>query len=232
VFILWFLLVLLHGAAATSAWDAARIIGTTTIAAAYAAIVTMCFTWLKNGKPDVSMTLTAHWRPRCQHGGLRYVDASALRFGSCGIVVVHAVEFIDQRSGWTIRWAPSPYTACAAPTAPFWSASSTLERGLFYAAEPIFGVQALGVFSDMAWWPYQEHWFLLIKTTSVCAYRQEEIDGLDISGSIREQLADFMFDGMPDIVPRDRLPVTAPRRRQSVPVFVDIQAANPMPRCR
>lgn len=57
VFILWFGWYGFNGAACTSVEQLAQVFGTTTISAGFATVTTMMFTWLKNGKPDVSMTL-------------------------------------------------------------------------------------------------------------------------------------------------------------------------------
>lgn len=57
VFILWFGWYGFNGAAATSGWQLATIFATTTVSPALAAFTVMVFTWLRYGKPDVSMTL-------------------------------------------------------------------------------------------------------------------------------------------------------------------------------
>ena len=59
VFILWLGWYGFNGAAATSVEQLASIFVTTTIAPAVATVVCMIFTWIKYGKPDVSMCLNA-----------------------------------------------------------------------------------------------------------------------------------------------------------------------------
>ncbi len=59
VFILWLGWYGFNGAAATSLEQLASIFVTTTIAPAIATVVCMIFTWIKYGKPDVSMCLNA-----------------------------------------------------------------------------------------------------------------------------------------------------------------------------
>ena len=59
VFILWFGWYGFNGAAATSVEQLASIFLTTTVAPAVATVVCMIFTWIKFGKPDVSMCLNA-----------------------------------------------------------------------------------------------------------------------------------------------------------------------------
>ena len=56
-FILWFGWYGFNGAACTDLQSLGRVFMTTTVAAAFATVATMLFTWIKNGKPDVSMTL-------------------------------------------------------------------------------------------------------------------------------------------------------------------------------
>ena len=58
-FILWFGWYGFNGAACTSGSQLASVLLTTTVAPAVATVVCMIFTWLKYGKPDVSMCLNA-----------------------------------------------------------------------------------------------------------------------------------------------------------------------------
>ena len=58
-FILWFGWYGFNGAAATNGPQLASILATTTIAPAIATVTCMIFTWIKYGKPDVSMCLNA-----------------------------------------------------------------------------------------------------------------------------------------------------------------------------
>ena len=59
VFILWLGWYGFNGAAATTPSELASIFLTTTVAPSVATVTTMIFTWIKNGKPDVSMCLNA-----------------------------------------------------------------------------------------------------------------------------------------------------------------------------
>ena len=59
VFILWLGWYGFNGAAATSVGQLGSIFLTTTVAPAVATVVCMIFTWIKYGKPDVSMCLNA-----------------------------------------------------------------------------------------------------------------------------------------------------------------------------
>ena len=58
-FILWFCWYGFNGAAASDPAQMAWILGNTTIAPAVATVSCMIFTWVKSGKPDVSMCLNA-----------------------------------------------------------------------------------------------------------------------------------------------------------------------------
>ena len=58
VFILWFGWYGFNGAAATDTMQLSQIFATTTVAPAVATVSAMIFTWIRNGKPDVSMSLT------------------------------------------------------------------------------------------------------------------------------------------------------------------------------
>ena len=57
VFILWFGWYGFNGAAATDTMQLSQIFATTTVAPAVATVSAMIFTWIRNGKPDVSMSL-------------------------------------------------------------------------------------------------------------------------------------------------------------------------------
>ncbi|MBQ3848676.1 MAG: ammonium transporter, partial [Clostridia bacterium] len=98
VFILWLGWYGFNGAAATSPSELSLIFLTTTVAPSVATVTTMIFTWIKNGKPDVSMCLNASL------AGLVAVTAGCDAFdwiGSAvvglvaGILVVAAVEVLD-----------------------------------------------------------------------------------------------------------------------------------------
>lgn len=98
VFILWFGWYGFNGAAADNADHLGQIFLATTIAPAVATCTTMILTWLKNGKPDVSMSLNGSL------AGLVAVTApcadvdaigSAIIGLVSGILIVVAVEFID-----------------------------------------------------------------------------------------------------------------------------------------
>ncbi len=88
VFILWLGWYGFNGAAATSVSELASIFLTTTIAPSVATVTTMIYTWIKNGKPDVSMCLNASL------AGLVGVTAGCDAFDAIGATVVGIVSGI------------------------------------------------------------------------------------------------------------------------------------------
>ena len=88
VFILWLGWYGFNGAAATTPSELATIFLTTTIAPSVATCVTMIYTWIKNGKPDVSMCLNASL------AGLVGVTAGCNAFDGIGAAVVGVVSGI------------------------------------------------------------------------------------------------------------------------------------------
>ena len=98
VFILWLGWYGFNGAAAQSINELASIFLTTTIAPAVATVVTMIFTWIKNGKPDVSMCLNASLAGLVGiTAGCDAMDAigAAVVGVVSGILVVVVVEVLD-----------------------------------------------------------------------------------------------------------------------------------------
>ena len=100
VFILWLGWYGFNGAAATSVAQLASITLTTTVAPAIATVVCMIFTWVKYGKPDVSMCLNASL------AGLVAITAGCdvtdclgaiIIGGISGLLVVFGVWFLDYK---------------------------------------------------------------------------------------------------------------------------------------
>ena len=85
VFILWFAWYGFNAAAASDVTEMAQILGTTTIAPAVATVTCMLFTWIKNGKPDVSMCLNASL------GGLVGITAGCASVDAVGAIVIGVV---------------------------------------------------------------------------------------------------------------------------------------------
>ena len=187
VFILWFGWYGFNGAAATSVEALASIFLTTTMAPAVATCVTMIFTWVKNGKPDVSMSLNASLAGLVAiTAGCASVDAlgSIIIGAVSGILVVVAVEFLDLK-----LHIDDPVGAVGVHFAN--GVGGTLAVGLFAIDGGLFyggglhllGVQALGVVSIMAWTAATMiPVFKLIKASvGLRVDRDEELAGLDSS---------------------------------------------------
>ena len=187
VFILWFGWYGFNGAAATSVEALASIFLTTTMAPAVATCVTMIFTWVKNGKPDVSMSLNASLAGLVAiTAGCASVDAlgSIIIGAVSGILVVVAVEFLDLK-----LHIDDPVGAVGVHFANgVWGTLAVglfaIDGGLFYGGGlHLLGVQALGVVSIMAWTAATMiPVFKLIKASvGLRVDRDEELAGLDSS---------------------------------------------------
>lgn len=198
-FILWFAWYGFNGAAATSVPQLARILVCTTIAPAVATVVTMIFTWVRNGKPDVSMCLNASL------AGLVAVTASCScvdALGSTiigivsGILIVVAVEVVDLK-----LHIDDPVGAVAVHCANgIWGTLAvglfSTETGLFYTGSfTQLGVQALGVLTVGAWtavWMTLV-FFVLKHTIGLRASAEEETRGLDVTEhGLDSAYADFL----------------------------------------
>ena len=187
-FILWFGWYGFNGAACTQLLGVgglAAVFTTTTIAPAVACVTTMIFTWIKNGKPDVSMTLNASLAglvaitPTC--ATVDALGATIIGIVS-GIIVVVVVEFLDMK-----LHIDDPVGAVAVHLANgIWG---TLSDGLFNVEEGVFygggfhhlGVQFVGEASILVWTTVcMLITFTLIKKLhGLRASREEEIVGLD-----------------------------------------------------
>ena len=100
VFILWLGWYGFNGAAATSVAELGSIFVTTTIAPAIATVVCMIFTWIKYGKPDVSMCLNASLAGLVAiTAGCDVTDAfgAIIIGGVAGVLVVFGVWLLDYK---------------------------------------------------------------------------------------------------------------------------------------
>ena len=171
---------------------AAKVFITTNLAACAAAITTMFFTWIRYGKPDVSMTLNGVL------GGLVAITApcdlvtpfASIIIGVVGaILMCLAIPFIDTKlkvddpvgaisvHGICGLWGTIAVGLFASDT----SAGAEL-LGLFYGGGlKALGVQALGAVSLIAWAAIVGSiLFVVLKKAGLLrAKPQEEIEGLD-----------------------------------------------------
>lgn len=202
VFILWLGWYGFNGAAATSIAQLGSIFLTTTIAPAIATVVCMIFTWLKYGKPDVSMCLNASL------AGLVAITAScdvtdalgAIIIGAvAGLLVVFGVWLLDYKlhiddpvgavavhclNGIWGTLAVGLFATSSAPGYSITDAAGKQLTGLFYGGGfKLLGLQLAGFASVAAWTAVTiTLTFLAIKATiGIRASREEEIEGLDVT---------------------------------------------------
>jgi Amt family ammonium transporter len=213
-FILWFGWYGFNGAAAENISQLGSIFLTTTMAPAAAAISTMTYTWLKNGKPDVSMSLNGALGGLVGiTAGCSNVDAlGALIIGAvAGILVVVGVEFIDLKlhvddpvgavavHGVNGVWGTLAVGLFAKPISAGEDVISDV-AGLFYGGGGNqLGVQALGVVTIAAWTfaTMALLFFAVKKLHGLRASEEDEIIGLDFTEhGLESSYADFLhIDG-------------------------------------
>lgn len=198
-FILWFAWYGFNGAAASDPAQLAQILGTTTIAPAVATFACMLFTWIRNGAPDVSMCLNASLAGLVGiTAGCANVDAvGATIIGLVdGILVVIAVEFIDQKLKIDDPVGAVAVHGCNG----LWG---TVAVGLFDYNNGVFygggfhqlGVQVLGVVCIAAYTAVaMTIVFTILKhTIGLRVSAEEEIMGLDIAEhDLASAYADFL----------------------------------------
>ena len=184
-FILWFGWYGFNGAAATDGPTLAKIFVTTTLAPGVATVTCMIFTWIKNGKPDVSMCLNASLAGLVAiTAGCNVVDAlGSMIIGLVsGFLVVLVVELLDLK-----LHIDDPVGAVGVHLANgIWG---TLAVGLFHTENGLFygggakqlGIQALGISSILLWTIVcMVPIFLLInKVFGLRCSAEDELEGLD-----------------------------------------------------
>ena len=193
VFILWLGWYGFNGAAATSVEQLGSIFVTTTIAPAIATVVCMIFTWIKYGKPDVSMCLNASLAGLVAiTAGCDVTDAfGAIVIGAVsGVLVVFGVWLLDYKlrvddpvGAVAVHclngiWGTLAVGLFATTSAP----GNDSYTGLFYGGGfHLFGLQLLGFVSVAAWTAVTiTIAFLIIKATvGLRVTEEEEIIGLD-----------------------------------------------------
>lgn len=193
VFILWLGWYGFNGAAATSVEQLGSIFVTTTVAPSIATVVCMIFTWIRYGKPDVSMCLNASL------AGLVAITAGCDVtdvFGSivigaiAGVLVVFGVWFLDN-----VLHVDDPVGAVAVHclngiwgtiAVGFFATTSAPGNdtftGLFYGGGfSLLGKQLLGVITVAAWTAVTiTIAFIVIRATvGLRVSEEEEIVGLD-----------------------------------------------------
>ena len=202
VFILWLGWYGFNGAAATSVAQLGSIFLTTTVAPAVATVVCMIFTWIKYGKPDVSMCLNASL------AGLVAITApcdvtdafGAIAIGAvAGLLVVFGVWLLDHvlhiddpvgavavhcMNGIWGTLAVGLFATDAAPGYSIMNARGETLTGLFYGGGfELLKLQITGFAAVAAWTAVTiTITFLLIKAiVGLRVDREEEMLGLDVT---------------------------------------------------
>ena len=209
-FILWFGWYGFNGAAATSVEQLASIFVTTTIAPAIATVVCMVFTWVKYGKPDVSMCLNASL------AGLVAITApcdvtdgfGAIVIGAvAGVLVVFGVWLLDYKlkiddpvgavavhmmNGIWGTFATGLFATTSAP-------GNDSLKGLFYGGGfELLGKQCIGILAVAAWTAVTMTvvFFAIKATIGLRVSPEEELQGLDATEhGLSSAYADFMPAG-------------------------------------
>ena len=204
VFILWFCWFGFNGASTVAMTNgayesAASVYVTTNMAAAVATVTVMCITWIRYGKPDVSMTLNGSL------AGLVAITAGcdmvtplgAAIIGICaGFAVVFGIEFVEK-----VLKIDDPVGAVGVHGVN--GALGTLltglfakDQGLFYGhGAHFFLVQLLGVVCVIAWVAVTMTivFFIIKHTIGLRVSEEEEIRGLDVmEHGLTSAYADFM----------------------------------------
>ena len=217
VFILWLGWYGFNGAACTSVEQLGSVFLTTTVAPAIATVVCMVFTWIKYGKPDVSMCLNASL------AGLVAITApcdvadatGAIVIGAVsGVLVVFGVWLLDNKlrvddpvgavavhmmNGIWGTIAVGLFATDSTPTYSLADANGDKLLGLFYGGGfKLLGIQLTGMLATAAWTAVTiTITFLIIKKIfGLRVSAEEEITGLDATEhGLETAYAGFMTYG-------------------------------------
>lgn len=243
-FILWFGWYGFNGAAATTGPQLASIFVTTTIAPAVATFVCMIFTWLKYGKPDVSMCLNASLAGLVGiTAGCDVMDAAgALAVGMVsGVLVVFGVWLLDYVlhiddpvGAVAVHMLNGIWGTLAVGLFATKSAPESGLQGLFYGGgvellgKQIIGIAAVGIWTAIA---ITITYLVINATIGLRASAEEEIHGLDAAEhGLTSAYADFMpapaagasmASGINTVDTQ-----TAVVKEAAVPVVGDVEAAE------
>ncbi len=208
VFILWFCWFGFNGGSTVCADGDEALVSmgviftTTNLAAAVATLATMIITWVRYGKPDVSMTLNGSLAGLVAiTAGCDVVDPfGAFCIGLiAAFVVVFGIEFVEK-----VLKVDDPVGAVGVHG--MCGATGTILTGLFSTSEGLFyghgasflGIQVIGVVSVMAWVAItMTIVFQIIKhTIGLRVTAEEEISGLDLpEHGLVSAYADFYTTG-------------------------------------
>ena len=201
-FILWFGWYGFNGAAATDTMQLSQIFATTTIAPAVATVSAMLYTWIRNGKPDVSMSLNGSLAGLVAvTAGCANVDVigSFIIGAVAGVLVCVAVYFIEDKLKVDDPVGAVAVHGCNG----IWG---TIAVGLFDYKDGLFYgggvhhllIQLLGIVCIAGWTIVTMTivFTVLKKTIGLRVSAQEEVEGLDSTEHGLES-------GYPDFVPRE-----------------------------
>ncbi len=210
VFILWFGWYGFNGSSAYAVNDSvARVFITTTVAPSVASIVAMTITWIRYGKPDVSMTLNGSL------AGLVAVTAgcdvvsvpgAAVIGAVAGFIIVYGVEFVDKKLHVDDPvGAIGVHCMCGAAgtvLVGILDMDKGIVSGFIYnksltasQAFSYFGVQVLGVVAVTLWVAVTMTavFAVMKKLKMLRAGEADELAGLDLSEhGLESSYADFM----------------------------------------
>ena len=249
VFILWLGWYGFNGAAAKDLPTLGAVFMATTIAPGVATVVCMIFTWIKYGKPDVTMCLNASL------AGLVAITAScdvadalgaAIIGAVAGVLVVfgvwfcdHVVHVDDPVGAVAVHmmngiWGTIAVGLFATSSAPGFKVAGICE-GLFYGGGfKQLGLQLLGILTVGAWAAILIviTFFIIKATVGLRVSAEEEIEGLDAAEhGLPSAYADFMpagnrfYSAMPAGVPSaiGEVPVEAAVPVTEVPAAVKVK---------
>lgn len=179
---------------------AGSVIINTNLAAAIGAVSALLLTWLKYGKPDVSMTLNGAL------AGLVGITAGcgavstwgALAIGLvCGIMVVLSIEFIDKKLHVDDPVGAISVHGVCGFIGTVLVGVFALDGGLLYGGGAhLLWVQTYGSLAYIAWAAFGTFvvLFILKKTIGLRVSKETEMDGLDIHEHGSEAYPDFRLN--------------------------------------
>lgn len=235
VFILWFGWYGFNGAAATDVRTLDSVFLTSTVAPAVATVTTMIFTWLKYGKPDVSMCLNGAL------AGLVAITApcdvtdcagAAIIGVVSGLLVCFGVWLLDHKlhvddpvGAVAVHmcngiWGTIAVGLFATESAPGFAVAG-INEGLFYGGGFLqLGKQLGGMFLTAAWTVVTITilYTILKKTVGLRVSAEEEIVGLDkLEHGLDSSYGGFM------------IPYSAEEQAEALEAGVTLEQASPVP---
>jgi len=193
VFILWFAWFGFNGASTVSATgdESLTLIGTillnTNLSAATATLVAMIITWMKYGKPDISMTLNGSLAGLV---GITAGCAIVSPFGAVAIgalsaiALVYGIEFVEKKAKIDDPVGAFGVHGISGALGTILVGIFATDEGLFYGGGfNLLGIQVLGVVSVIIWVSVTMviTFKLVDRTIGLRVTSEEEIVGMDIS---------------------------------------------------